>query len=93
MTYRGHSVLRTLIRCYFSPIHSTSQKFVYTGSSDEHIYVYSLEGDLVVTFDVKVEGEPEFVNTLHNDYYSHYEHTVRDVSWHPYLPLMVNLHF
>jgi WD repeat-containing protein 23 len=26
MTYRGHSVLRTLIRCHFSPIATTSQR-------------------------------------------------------------------
>lgn len=25
MTYRGHSVLHTLIRCYFSPMHTTGQ--------------------------------------------------------------------
>lgn len=25
MTYRGHSVLYTLIRCYFSPMHTTGQ--------------------------------------------------------------------
>ena len=33
MTYRGHHVLNTLIRCYFSPAHTTAQQFVYTGSA------------------------------------------------------------
>ncbi|KAG2312120.1 hypothetical protein Bca52824_023677 [Brassica carinata] len=32
-TYKGHSVLRTLIHCYFSPLHSTGQKYIYTGST------------------------------------------------------------
>ncbi|MFS7943759.1 putative transcription factor WD40-like family [Helianthus anomalus] len=41
-TYRGHRVLRTLIRCYFSPSYSTGQKYIYTGSADAHIYVYDL---------------------------------------------------
>ncbi|XP_027156471.1 LEC14B protein [Coffea eugenioides] len=41
-TYRGHSVLRTLIRCYFSPDHSTGQKYIYTGSYDSCVYVYDL---------------------------------------------------
>ncbi|KAL3644836.1 L14B protein [Castilleja foliolosa] len=41
-TYKGHSVLRTLIRCYFSPEHSTGQKYIYTGSHDSHIYIYDL---------------------------------------------------
>jgi WD repeat-containing protein 23 len=38
-TYRGHSVLRTLIRCYFSPAHSTGQRYIYTGSSDKSVYL------------------------------------------------------
>ncbi|XP_028781643.1 LEC14B homolog [Neltuma alba] len=41
-TYRGHSVLRTLIRCYFSPSYSTGQKYIYTGSSDGSVYIYDL---------------------------------------------------
>ncbi|KAI3678975.1 hypothetical protein L6452_38279 [Arctium lappa] len=41
-TYKGHSVLRTLIRCYFSPEYSTGQKYIYTGSHDSCVYVYDL---------------------------------------------------
>ncbi|XP_050372201.1 LEC14B homolog [Argentina anserina] len=41
-TYRDHSVLRTLIRCYFSPAYSTGQKYIYTGSSDHSVYIYDL---------------------------------------------------
>ncbi|KAL3531393.1 hypothetical protein ACH5RR_010715 [Cinchona calisaya] len=41
-TYRGHSVLRTLIRCYFSPEYSTGQKYIYTGSYDSCIHIYDL---------------------------------------------------
>ncbi|XP_059632631.1 LEC14B homolog isoform X3 [Cornus florida] len=41
-TYRGHEVLRTLIRCYFSPAHSTGQSYIYTGSSDSSVYIYDL---------------------------------------------------
>ncbi|KAF2287743.1 hypothetical protein GH714_002526 [Hevea brasiliensis] len=41
-TYRGHSVLRTLIRCYFSPEYSTGQKYIYSGSSDCSVYIYDL---------------------------------------------------
>lgn len=41
-TYQGHSVLRTLIRCYFSPAYSTGQKYIYTGSADASIYIYDL---------------------------------------------------
>ncbi|KAK4775586.1 hypothetical protein SAY87_023547 [Trapa incisa] len=41
-TYRGHSVLRTLIRCYFSPEYSTGQKYIYTGSNDCCVHIYNL---------------------------------------------------
>ena len=38
MTYRGHSVQKTLIRAKFSPIHTTGQRFIYTGSSCGSVY-------------------------------------------------------
>ncbi|KAJ4837039.1 L14B protein [Turnera subulata] len=41
-TYTGHSVLRTLIRCYFSPSYSTGQRYIYTGSHDSCVYIYDL---------------------------------------------------
>ncbi|XP_057430981.1 LEC14B homolog isoform X2 [Lotus japonicus] len=41
-TYKGHSVLRTLVRCYFSPSYSTGQKYIYTGSSDSSVFIYDL---------------------------------------------------
>lgn len=33
MTYYGHSVLRTLIRCRFSPPDNTGQRYICTGDS------------------------------------------------------------
>ncbi|VAH13546.1 unnamed protein product [Triticum turgidum subsp. durum] len=49
-TFRGHSVLRTLIRCYFSPMHSTGQRYIYTGSSDQCVYIYDVAtGNVVET--------------------------------------------
>lgn len=40
MTYRGHKVLTTLIRAYFSPLHTTAQRFIYAGSADGAVYIY-----------------------------------------------------
>lgn len=34
MTYRGHQVLNTLMRCRFSPSRTTGQRYIYTGSAD-----------------------------------------------------------
>eukprot|EP00250_Pteridium_aquilinum_P004603 c14813_g1_i2 orf=337-2022(+) len=42
MTYKGHQVLRTLIRCYFSPVFTTGQKYIYTGSHDGLVYIYDI---------------------------------------------------
>lgn len=51
MTYRGHAVLRTLIRCHFSPIATTGQKYVYSGSADGRIHIWSLDGRVVQVLD------------------------------------------
>lgn len=51
-TYKGHSVLKTLTRCYFSPAYSTGQKYIYTGSSDFGVYIYDLvSGGIVARLD------------------------------------------
>jgi len=42
MTYRGHSVLNTLIRCRFSPPDSTNQRFIYTGCAAGRVVIYDL---------------------------------------------------
>jgi hypothetical protein len=50
MTYRGHSVLRTLIRCHFSPVETTGAQYLYSGSTDGKIHVitnYLCEGSEV----------------------------------------------
>lgn len=50
MTYRGHSVLNTLIRCHFSPSFSTGQQFIYTGCAAGRIVIYDvLTGKVVKT--------------------------------------------
>lgn len=48
MTYRGHSVLHTLIRCYFSPVHTTGQRFIYSGCSTGSVVIYdALTGKII----------------------------------------------
>ena len=43
-TFRGHSVLQTLIRAYFSPAHTTGQRMVYAGSADGTVRIYGMQG-------------------------------------------------
>ena len=38
MTYRGHTVLQTLIRCRFSPAHTTAQRYIYTGCASGSVF-------------------------------------------------------
>ncbi|XP_041092626.1 DDB1- and CUL4-associated factor 11 [Polyodon spathula] len=48
MSYRGHGVLHTLIRCRFSPEFSTGQRYIYTGCSTGRVVVYDvLTGEIV----------------------------------------------
>ncbi|CAH1269756.1 DCAF11 [Branchiostoma lanceolatum] len=48
MTYRGHGVLHTLVRCRFSPVHTTGQRFIYSGCSTGSVVVYDvLTGKIV----------------------------------------------
>ncbi|XP_054848502.1 DDB1- and CUL4-associated factor 11 isoform X1 [Eublepharis macularius] len=49
MTYRGHGVLHTLIRCRFSPAHSTGQQYIYSGCSTGKVVVYDLLSGRIVT--------------------------------------------
>jgi hypothetical protein len=39
MTYKGHCILQTLIRCHFSPAETTGAQYLYSGSADGRIHV------------------------------------------------------
>ncbi|KAF9889788.1 hypothetical protein FE257_006878 [Aspergillus nanangensis] len=99
VTFRGgHRILKTLIRCHFSPPGSTNSRYVYTGSEDGKVYVYNLDATLAGTIDVGKATE----DTRPQDsdvYTSAYElrtrsgemmwrTCVRDASWHPNAPVM-----
>ncbi|KAK4055503.1 secretory subunit [Microbotryomycetes sp. JL201] len=103
MTYRGHAVLRTLIRCHFSPVSATNQQYVYSGSADGRIHIWSLDGQVVQTIDRKythplLDGQ----TGDYNDPSSYklrstrappargYGRVVRDVSWHPTRPELMS---
>ena len=74
---RGHRVHRTLVRCHLSPFHSTGQRYVYTGSAGG-----GLDGHgSVVVYDILTGDIVRRLNG-HSD-------IVRDVSWHPYEPLLL----
>ena len=96
VTFRGHQVLKTLIRCHFSPSGSTDSRYVYTGSADGRIYIYNLDATIAGEIDVYEAT----LNTRNRDRqygfrYGYDDSTspnwktcIRDVSWHPNVPVI-----
>jgi len=52
MTFWGHYIVSTLIRCHFSPVHTTGQRYVYTGSGNGMMCIYdTISGQMVACLD------------------------------------------
>jgi len=97
VTFRGHRVLKTLIRCHFSPPTSTNGRYVYSGSHDGKIYVWNLDGTrasvpidvLKATENSRPASDERYVDRY--DYYGGggvWKTIVRDCSWHPSAPII-----
>ena len=98
VTFRGHRVLKTLIRCHFSPPGSTNSRYVYSGSEDGSVYIYNMDATLAGK--VNVNQATHHSRPRDPDLYaSHYEPDggrnrdawktcVRDASWHPNAPMI-----
>lgn len=95
VTFRGHHVLKTLIRCHFSPPASTNSRYVYSGSEDGKVYVYNMDATLAGTIDVgqsTVNSRPRDTDVFASAYEMRGEMMwrtcVRDASWHPNAPVL-----
>ncbi|KAF4966047.1 hypothetical protein FSARC_6247 [Fusarium sarcochroum] len=94
VTFRGHKVLRTLIRCHFSPPSATNSRYVYSGSTDGKVYIWNMDATMAGVVDVKkatmrtrpMDGRHRF---YHFDEPGAWGTCVRDASWHPNAPLLV----
>jgi WD repeat-containing protein 23 len=96
VTFRGHQVLRTLIRCHFSPPGSTDSRYVYSGSYDGKVYVWNLDATLKGVVDVA--SATEHLRTRERREYedgfwgqSGFQTCVRDASWHPDVPMIAGM--
>ncbi|GAB0098292.1 DDB1- and CUL4-associated factor 11 [Sergentomyia squamirostris] len=48
MSYRGHRVFKSLLRAKFSPVHTTGQRYIYTGCGTGYLVIYDvLTGEMV----------------------------------------------
>ncbi|KAH8920399.1 WD40 repeat-like protein [Atractiella rhizophila] len=106
MIYRGHSVLRTLIRAHFSPPSQTGQRYIYSGSADGRIHIWNLDGTLKERIDrhsttplisskaSKQYNDPSFPDpkdiVVPNEESMDLHTVVRDVAWHPYEPYLIS---
>jgi WD repeat-containing protein 23 len=75
-TFTGHSVLRTLIRCFFSPMFSTGARYVYSGSADGTVRIW----DTLVSS----QGDNNATNTSAGVGILKGDGLIRDLSWHPF---------
>ncbi|OCH96414.1 WD40 repeat-like protein [Obba rivulosa] len=93
MQYTGHEVLRTLIRCHFSPAATTGQQYIYSGSSDGQIHIWSLDGRVAQVLDRSQTLPMSFDAT--GPEFGRRSGTgrkvcVRDVSWHSEQPILMS---
>jgi DDB1- and CUL4-associated factor 11 len=95
VTYRGHRVLRTLIRCHFSPPSSTNSRYVYSGSEDGKVYIYNIDATLAGVIDVgsvTAQSRPQdqglFAEFEVRRGDNAWKTCVRDASWHPSAPVL-----
>lgn len=86
VTFRGHSVTRTLIRCHFSPAGSTDGRYVYSGSTDGCVWIWNLDGS------VKAKIPSGYENGVAPPPARMYSESkiLRDVSWHPNAPIIAS---
>ena len=94
VTFRGHRVLRTLIRCHFSPPGSTNSRYVYSGSEDGKVYIWNMDATLAGTVDVyggTRNSRPPYGGHEMMSGHAMWSTCVRDASWHPSAPMIVGM--
>lgn len=93
MTYRGHAVLRTLIRCHFSPAETTGGQYIYSGSADGKIHIWSLDGRIIQVLDRSKTSAMSFDRSVEEYRLPTSTRStvcVRDVSWNGNEPMMMS---
>ncbi|THH00690.1 hypothetical protein EW026_g1895 [Hermanssonia centrifuga] len=93
MQYTGHEVLRTLIRCHFSPAETTGGQYIYSGGADGRIHIWSLDGRVVQVLDrsgtLPMSYDPSGPQPAQVKF-PHRKVCVRDVSWHSQQPILMS---
>lgn len=75
MTYRGHTVLNTLIRSRFSPQFTTGQRYIYSGCASGAVVIYDiLTGEIIK----KLQGHKACVRDVS---WHPYDNLLMSTSW------------
>jgi WD repeat-containing protein 23 len=89
-------VLRTLIRCHFSPPGSTNSRYVYSGSEDGKVFIWNMDATRAGVIDVfaATKNSRPFPAANYdmgwdNTTPTQWRTCVRDASWHPSAPMIV----
>lgn len=93
VTFRGHRVERTLIRCHFAPPDSANSRYVYSGSSNGKVHIWDMDSTVRKVIDVGEATKGTRRNDGRQRFYAvgddgEWETCVRDVSWHPHAPVL-----
>ena len=81
MTFEGHTVSGTLIRCHFSPLYGTGQRYVYSGSYDGKVYIFdTVSGDHIASLELPKDEDNSGA-------------IVRDCAWHPFSQSLISTSF
>lgn len=89
VTFRGHRVLKTLIRCHFSPPNSSDSRYVYSGSADGSVYIYNMDATIAGMINVKEATSQSRPRTARERrVVATWKTCVRDASWHPNAPVI-----
>ncbi|XP_022091921.1 DDB1- and CUL4-associated factor 11-like [Acanthaster planci] len=75
LTYRGHGVLHTCIRCHFSPMFTTDQKYIYCGCATGGVVIYDVLTGKIVR---KLDGHRGCVRDVS---WHPYENNIISSSW------------
>ncbi|TPX13962.1 uncharacterized protein E0L32_005662 [Thyridium curvatum] len=90
VTFRGHQVRRTLIRCHFSPPGSTDSRYVYSGSYDGRVYVWNMDATIAAKIDIRDAASEMIYGSRQMGIRRHLGSAcVREASWHPTAPILV----
>lgn len=91
MTYRGHTVSQERIKCHFSPSATTGGQYIYSGSEDDRIYIWDIDGSLLsVLHDTQKDPRVKDPSAIPGSTPSIFNPScvIRDVNWHPQMPAL-----